>query len=532
MDTPWAYYGYQSLQTISRRAAQSTQARKGKGERKLMNPTEALVESIGETATHRALGPDIVLAVQALMRELLAVPTLAPVVELLRRDNPAAETSWRFMANWIRPSRVLRGRRLPAGVTLTVVDEMWEEAVLAARGAVMAAPAAPTAAPAAPRTQPTLLSRVGEWGREMVALIPIAVAYGAPRLVGTILVAYTILAAFLWGMITALTRLVVSFQVEGGETWWTICTTVARFSLLLPLIVCVLDTLFTRFRGWRVAVGWAAFWSLITLPFAGYVMALGIAGFRLFAAFNDFSSSLETIRMVGDWLMGASLLIMAVEIWAVRASIQVADVGADAIANAVGGNVPLEKVEKGIGSLFGTFVAATALTYLAATRWPSPGMALAAIVTIPVSALCLYLLTWAGVPAGPWRKRAIVAFVIVVAVTTIWSIICVLWPSLAASIWGAPSQVHAIGASVVAEHRGPVTRAWHTLAKMHFISGLGLGAMCIIPALAFFDIFVGKGKTRGEKIAWTLIGVPSLFAILGIVVGGWIPALIRWTPPW
>lgn len=497
-----------------------------------MNPTEALVESIGETAAHRALGPDIVLAVQALMRELLAVPTLAPVVELLRRDNPAAETSWRFMANWIRPSRVLRGRRLPAGVTLTVVDEMWEEAVLTARAAVMTAPAAPVAAtPAAAPPHPTLFTRLGEWGREVFALIPIAVAYGAPRLVGTILAAYTVAALFLWGMVTGLTRWMVSFEVEDGTTWWMVCAMVVRVALLSPLIACAIDLLVTRFRGWRVAIGWAAFLSLIALPFAGYVMAAGIAGFRLIAALEGFSSSLEGMRTRSDWLMGASLAVMAVEAWAVRASITVADTGADAVAAAVGGNVPLEKVEKGIGSLFTTFIVATALAYLAATRWPSPGMALAAIITIPVSALCLYLLTWAGVPAGPWRKRAIVVFVVVVVFTTVWGIIRVLWPSLATSIWGAPNQVRAIGASVVAEHRGPITSAWHLLANLSFISGLTIGAICFVPALCFFDIFVGRGKTWGEKIAWTALGAPSAFVILGII-WGWILFLVHYHPHW
>lgn len=229
--------------------------------------------------------------------------------------------------------------------------------------------------------------------------------------------------------------------------------------------------------------------------------------------------------------MGVSLVIMAIEIWTIRASVTVVDAGADAIAEAVGRNVPLEKVEKGIGSFFGGFVGLSALTYLAATRWPSPAMALAAIVTIPVSGLCLYLLTWAGIPAGPWRKRAIVAFVVVVVFTTVWGIIRMLWPSLAISIIGAPTQAHAIGATVIAEQRGPITAAWHTLTGLSFISGLAIGAIALVPALCFFDIFVGRGKGWGEKIAWTALGAPSTFAVLGIV-WGWILFLLHYHPHW
>ncbi len=500
-----------------------------------MNPTEVIIESIGETAASRTLGPEVATLLQALMQEALALPVLSGAVEFLRRDSPASELVWRVVTNVARPSRLVGRRTLPAGVTPRILDETFEEAMDEARRRVMAATpaAAPagtrTAAAGTPGTTTTVIKQVGEWLQAGAVLLPLVVMYFGPRIVGMILFIHLILGAWLWGFLNGVQRQVVAFGVESW--WWDTLRVSACVAIFAPLIAFLVELLITRFRGFVTALAWATSWALVSVPIAAWLTALGLGGFHLVATNAGVQpEALTHLRMCSDWLLFGALSVMALQAGVVSGAILLADYGADAVAGVVGKAVPLERLAGWLWGKYFTFVVMTITVYLAMTRWPNPAMALATIIALPLITFLLTILGQTGITTGPWRKRLMVLFVAVIALTSFWSTLCVLYPAAAAALVGSPQ----LASDALQTHQSLLVRAWYAIVSEWRADQAGdwltdrfrRGALWLIFGLITLGIVNALFERKDWSRVWAyplglagLLGivVPSAFHVIAII---------------
>lgn len=436
-----------------------------------------------------------------------------------------------------------RRRLLPAGITAARVDEVWEELVEGIQTGIAhpAGPApAPGAAPAAPAHAPiTFAEEMAVFFAELPRVIMAWAADWWPWIVGGMMLSFSLIF-ILWAQAqrwatVALTWLAPSV-VDQTSVW-----------LDLSLGVGIITALFVGFGVVR-AFATAAPGSLfdrgnLVMPVVGTVFAVPVMAMT-------YSLSLDIIilaaRIVGTPLPIILELVKKTDRWAILFAAPSFGslmfftgiiLAIDSLADGIGTrlavalgmgrvNIPLERIGYGIRGFGLAILSGFALFHLAATRWPSPqqvedflfyGLGLVVLSGI--------ILTWGGVQSSPRVRRWLsIGFIVIVTLTTLY-------------VWyqgrhaGEIENAAHTAATTAEAHRPWIVSAWHLLANLSFISGLTIGAICFVPALCFFDIFVGRGKTWGEKIAWTALGAPSAFAILGII-WGWILFLVHYHPHW
>ena len=438
-----------------------------------------------------------------------------------------------------------RRRLLPAGITAARVDEVWEELIEGLQVGLAAAPAgpvvpAPGAVPAAPTHAPiTFAEEAAVFFAELPRVIMAWAADWWPWIVGVVMVSFSLIFIFWaqaqrWATV-ALTWLAPSV-VDQTSVWLDlslfagiVAALFVGVGIVRAFATATPGNLFNRGNLVMPVVG-----TIIAVPVMAMTYALALDFVILAARIvgTPLPIILELVKKTDRWAMlfaAPSFGVLMFFTGIILAVDSLADGIGTRLALALGMgrvNIPLERIGFGIRGFGLAILAGFSLFHLATTRWPSPQQVEDFLFYgLGLMLLSGIILTWGGVQSNPKvRKRLSIGFVAIITLTTLY-----VWYQ-GRHAGEIESAAHT--AAVSAEANRPwIVSAWHTFTGASFISGALIGTFCIIPALAFFDIFVGKGKTLGEMIAWTIVGVPSVFALAGIL-WGWMSFLLTYHPHW